>query len=404
MKRVYLGAATLALVPLLTPSASATIFADARSGGMGGVGVASGDYTRASQNPALLTRFKEGEDFYFQLGAGVLARDYQDAIDDIDALHDNLDRFEGLINSGDPAQVPAAQQLKDEIIGQLEALDQTRPEANGGALLGFFVPSKRLGFGLSVNAFLMGNGLINYDEADGDYLDSFVNPENPDFDPTRDFDQNVIQSNADVQAVGITEVALSFASEFQSPWLGQFSVGVSPKVQRLDTYYYNANVSNFDEDDITSDDNLTDQTEFNLDVGFQGGYGPWQYGLVGRNLISQSLRNTNNQDLELKPTVIGGVAFQHGGFTAALDMDLIKDESFAALSDARQWARFGVEYDFGGHAQLRAGYRHDLEGNFEDVLTLGLGISPGDVLTLDLAGQFGDEDERGAVVQLGLKF
>lgn len=396
MKRVYLGAATLALLPLLTPSASATVFADARAGGMGGVGVASGDFTRASQNPALLTRFKEGEDFYFQLGIGALARDYDEAIDDIDALQANLDRFETLINSGDPNAAPEALALKDEIVGQLENLDQTNPEANGGALLGFFVPSKNLGFGLSLNAFLVGNGLINYIQEDEQLLNDAL--------AGAPFDQNDIQSNADVQAVGITEVALSFAREFQSPWLGQFSVGVAPKMQRLDTYYYNATVSNFDEDDITSDDNLTDQTEFNLDVGFQGSYGPWQYGLVGRNLISQSLRNTNNQDLELKPTVIGAVAFQQGGFTAALDLDLIKDESFVALSAARQWARFGVEYDFGGHAQLRAGYRHDLEGNFDDVLSLGLGISPGDVFTLDLAGQFGDDDERGAVVQLGLKF
>ncbi|MBY6019222.1 conjugal transfer protein TraF [Halomonas denitrificans] len=396
MKRFYLGAVSLALLPLLSTTANAAPFADARAGGMGGVGVASGDYTRASQNPALLTRFKDSEDFYFQLGAGVLARDYEDTIDDIDALQDNLDAFEALVNSGDPNGLPEAERLKDDIVGQLEDLNQAKPEANAGVLLGFFVPSKTLGFGLSLNGYLVGNGLINYIEEDEQLLDDAL--------AGAPFDQDAIQSNADVQAVGITEVALSFAREFQSPWLGQFSVGVSPKVQRFDTYYYNANVSNFDEDDITSDDNLNDQTEFNFDVGFQGSYGPWQYGLVGRNLISQSVRNTNNQDVELKPTVIGAVAYQQGGFTAALDLDLIKDESFALFTDPRQWARLGLEYDFAGHAQLRAGYRHDLEGNYEDVLSLGLGISPGDVFTLDLAGQFGSDDERGAMAQLGFKF
>ncbi|MBY6187352.1 conjugal transfer protein TraF [Marinobacter hydrocarbonoclasticus] len=396
MKRFFLGAVALALTPMLVPSVHAVPFADARAGGMGGVGVASGDFTRTSQNPALLTRFQDDDDFYFQLGVGALARDYEDTIDDIDALQANLDAFEALVNSNDPNNIPAAEQLKDEILGQLSALDQSKPEANAGALLGFFVPSKSLGFGLTINGYLVGNGLINYIEEDAQLLEDAL--------MGAPFDQNDIQSNADVQAVGITEVSFSFAREFQSPWLGQFSVGVAPKMQRLDTYYYNANVSDFDEDDITSDDNMTDQTEFNLDVGFHGNYGPWQYGLVGRNLITQKLRNVNNQDIELKPSVIGAVAFQQGGFTAALDLDLIKDESFAALAAARQWARFGVEYDFGGHAQLRAGYRHDLEGNYEDILSLGLGISPGDVFTLDLAGQFGNEDERGAVVQLGLKF
>ncbi|MBY5993222.1 conjugal transfer protein TraF [Ferrimonas balearica] len=392
MKAIYLGALALTLAPAV----SAVPFADARSGGMAGVGVASGDFTRASQNPALLTRFEADDDFYFQLGAGALARDYEEVVDDIDALQANLDAFEALIDRGDPNDLPAATALKDEIIGQLNALDQSRPEGAAGALLGFYVPSKSLGFGLSVNGYLVGNGLVNYVQEDEQLLDDAL--------MGQPFDQDDIQSNADVHAVGVTEVALSFAREFQSPWLGQFSVGVAPKFQRIDTYYYNATVSNFDEDDITSNDNMTDRSDFNLDIGFHGGHGPWQFGLVGRNLIKQNLRNVNHEDVELKPTLTGAAAFQQGGFTAALDLDLIADESFALFAESRQWARFGVEYDFGGHAQLRAGYRHDLEGNYEDVLAVGLGISPGDVFTLDLAGQFGSDDERGAQLQLGLKF
>ncbi len=391
MKAITLGALALCLAPTV----SAALYNDARSSGMAGAGVASGDFTRSHLNPALLTRFEEGEDLYLQLGLGILARDYEDTLDDLDALQENLDAFESLINGGDPSQLPAAERLKEEILGQLNNLDQSRPQIEGSVGLGAFLPGKRLGFGLSTQSHFIGNGLVNYDARDEQLLEEAL--------MGLPFDQDKIRSSTDANAVAVTELRLSFARHFEIAGTDHFSVGVAPKFQRIDSYYYNATVSNFDEDEITSDDNLTDQSGLNLDIGIQAGRGPWQFGLVGRDLFKQTLENVNQQTLELLPTLIGAAAFQQGGVTAALDLDLIPDESFAQIQDPSQWARFGIEYDFWGHAQLRAGYRHDLEGNYEDLLTLGLGLSPGDLITLDLAAQLGDDDDLGVQLQLGLK-
>ncbi|SHI04283.1 conjugal transfer protein TraF [Ferrimonas marina] len=389
MKPVVLGLVALAVAPAL----HANTFADPRIGAMGGAGVASGDFTNAHANPALLTRFQEGQSFSARLGVGAIGRDYEDTIDDVDALQDTLDDLESALNNLNPTD---AERLAQQAITQLENLDGTEPSAEVAPALGFYVPSTRVGFALTFGATGYGEGLFTFVESDRDVIEQSLVDGN--------LNQDDLESFVDANAVLVSELTLSFATQFNAPHIGDFSVGIAPKMQRLDSYFYRATAANFDEDDITSDENMTDSTQFNLDLGLHKSHGDWHFGLVGRNLLGHSVTNVDNAKLELKPSYVAAVAFERSGFTAAFDLDLIEDKSFEAFRLPSQWAKLGLEYDFAGHFQLRGGYRSDLASNHGDRATVGLGISPGRLINLDLTGEFGDDDEIGARVQLGLNF
>ncbi|GAA4893083.1 conjugal transfer protein TraF [Ferrimonas pelagia] len=393
MKPVVLGLTALSLLPGV---ALASALVDARSGAMGGVGIASGNFTSADLNPALLTRATEQQRFAMRLGVGAVIRDVDNTIDDVDQIQDTLDAFEAVIDRQDPNDLPEAQRLAELAINQLEALDQANPTGSAEPALGFYVPSQSLGFSLTLGAQARVDGRFHFDESDRTVLEQALQ--------TGQFDQEDILSYADANAVVVSELKLGFARLFNARGIGEFALGIAPKWQRLDSYFYRATVAEFDKDELTSDDNMTDSTQFNLDLGLHKGYGPWQFGLVAQNLMGHSLRNVEQQTLKLKPSYTGAVAYQHNGFTAALDLDLAEDRSFEAFMLPSQWAKVGLEYDFGGHFQLRGGYRSDLASNHGDRATVGLGISPGRLVSLDLAGEFGDDDEYGVRLQLGLNF
>ncbi|EKI9119734.1 conjugal transfer protein TraF, partial [Escherichia coli] len=53
---------------------------------------------------------------------------------------------------------------------------------------------------------------------------------------------------------------------------------------------------------------------------------------------------------------------------------------------------------------LRAGYRQNLASNDGSAFTAGLGISPFDVVHIDVAGIAGTDNNYGAVAQLQFTF
>lgn len=90
-------------------------------------------------------------------------------------------------------------------------------------------------------------------------------------------------------------------------------------------------------------------------------------------------------------------------FTTALDVDLTPASGF--ISDSkRQFAAIGAEFNAWKWAQLRAGYRQNLVSNDGSAFTAGLGISPFDVVHIDVAGMAGTDNNYGAVAQLQFTF
>jgi len=90
--------------------------------------------------------------------------------------------------------------------------------------------------------------------------------------------------------------------------------------------------------------------------------------------------------------------------TATVDWDLTTQKRFAGLDDDTQFLRFGIEGNAWGWAQLRAGYEVDLEDTLDNSITAGLGISPGDLVSLDFAGNYAGDNQFGLSGNLAFTF
>ena len=62
----------------------------------------------------------------------------------------------------------------------------------------------------------------------------------------------------------------------------------------------------------------------------------------------------------------------------------------------------GVEFDAANWIQLRLGARTDMESNRDDVATVGIGLSPFNVLHVGITGIAGENETYGGVVELKL--
>lgn len=384
---------------MLAPVAMANVGIDAKSAGAANTGIASGDFTRATLNPALLTRFKDADDVYVRLGARALVNEYKDALDQVDDTQDAIDSFEDKINAMDPNNLPT-QEDADAVIAELKALDSTYLEGSAGVDFGVFVPSKRFGFGFAASTYVVANGDFDFAESDEALINEALK--------TGRFDENDLTSSGVANAVGVTEFSVLMATELKLESVGEFSIGTSLKYQRLDSYLYRATIANYDDGDYFDDEYMTDDSAFNVDIGLHKQVGDWSYGVVARDLISQSITNIEGQSFDLEPTMSAAVAWHYTDLTTSVEVDLVKNESFVAQEGApvlllpRQFAKLGLEYQ-ATHAQIRLGYQHDFKNNYSSLVTLGLGVSPWDAFSLDLVGQLGEDDEIGAALQLGIK-
>ncbi|MCF1431409.1 MAG: conjugal transfer protein TraF [Shewanella sp.] len=390
------------IVLMMSPSVMADAFVDARSASVAGAGIASGDFTRANLNPALLTRFADNDDFYLKLGVRAQLNDDNDTIDRVDAAQDQLNYYEYLINHPDPNN-PATVADARSLIDVLKALDDDNLDVQSNAELAFYRPSESLAWGITISDQSWSRGDVSFVQSDEQLINNTL--------ISGYFDQNDIASKVLAQGISVKEISFSLATRFSVPVVvGGIAVGVTPKLQRLDSYVRLTNVSNYDSDDYFDEQYTTDTTGFNFDVGAHAQIGPAMVGLVVRNLISRDVENNAGEKLSLKPTVTAGAAVDIKSVSLELDVDLIKDKSFVlngaedAFLKPRQWARLGARVDVFRFIQLRAGYRNDISGKHEDFYTVGLGISPFDTVTADLAAEFGEGDAFGGALQFGVKF
>ncbi|HIB78362.1 MAG TPA: hypothetical protein EYO58_12325, partial [Flavobacteriales bacterium] len=68
-----------------------------------------------------------------------------------------------------------------------------------------------------------------------------------------------------------------------------------------------------------------------------------------------------------------------------------------------KYASVGAEFQWAEHMQFRLGMRTDLNDNETDIYTFGIGISPWDIVSIDIAGFTGDNDTKGIALELGWK-
>ncbi|MDN3612954.1 conjugal transfer protein TraF [Vibrio gallaecicus] len=372
------GLITLAVASVCAASTAqaSTFSTDARSMGMGNTGVVTADFLTAPfHNPALGAAYRAEDDIGLLIPAiGVTVQDSDDALAMIDDVQDHYDSM---------GRLPSQEEY-DTLDQYLNDLSGAKPiNVNGGIAFSISIPNQYA----SVNVFsstyveIMANPLI------GDEANAKKRYEN---------------SEVALTGFGVAEFGLALSKEYILKEQ-KFSFGISPKLQELRTYSDVTSLDDFDIDDY--EDSEVSDTVFNVDVGAVWYKDNWRVGLVGKNLIKQEIETKNSHlTYELAPKVTIGGGYITELFTVSLDADLTSQERFSMSSNATQFVRAGIEFNAWGWAQLRAGYETDLEDNLEDSMNAGLGISPWDIVSFDLAASYAGDNQFGVSANLALTF
>jgi hypothetical protein len=388
---------TLVIAIILPFATVASDSFNAKTNAMGGVGVASGNFTSAGlYNPALASKAKWSDDVNINFNVGVLVADEDKFVDSFDTVQNLSNAYTSKNNNSTVRTQADADELKRELI----ALDGKVLRADMGGNFTIAIPTKSVSTGLYVNNYTRIGGFFKYNTVDSVAIDAAVGGGT---DPTYK-----LSSEGRMFGAAVTEVGIVLSNSYGGGKVDGLSVGITPKYQRVDVFSYTANVDSFDDTDFNESQYTTDDSNFNVDFGL---YKPWvlsetsnaSVGLVGKNLVSETYFGIDGAKVEIEPLYTLGGAYENSWFLGSIDIDLNKDNNLG-LFKSSQYVRGGMAFDAVDWAQLRVGYKHDMEGNYDDIYTAGIGISPFDVLNIDVAAVYGKNDVYGASVQFGLKF
>ncbi|WP_435237305.1 conjugal transfer protein TraF [Psychromonas sp. PT13] len=377
---------TLAMSSILLSSNinAATKVADARGNAMGNTGVASADYLTAPfYNPALATSYKSNDDFGFFIAVDVAANDPDDAIETIDDLQSFMDDYDQSTASNSDVEV---------LEGYLDDLNDNTLAVSAGVGGAIALPTELV----STNLFARG-----YTEV---VAATYISDDSTSSDDATAAQENYENSEVQLLAFGYVEVGLAFAKEFKVAG-EKVSFGVTPKYQQMTTYAQKVTIDDFDVDDYDESENT--KNAFNVDLGAAWYIDDFRAAIAIKDLFSQKIKakSTNVSDTyNLDTQITLGVAYTNDYFVAAIDADLTKQSRFENIDDDTQFIRFGVEGNAWGWAQLRAGYEMDLQDTLDNSFTAGLGFSPFDLVSLDIAGAYAGENQLGASVGVAVTF
>jgi len=372
---------------------------------MSGAGLASGDFSYGGLlNPALVANFTDDDDFDINLNVGVLASDEDELIDNADDLVDIIDDIDGL----DPSLITGElTDLRDTLL----EIDDATARLNGGASMQLSFPNDFV----ATSVFITTNAAVGaatiVDPDDIVLLDALIAGT-----ITDPIDETTLDTSVLATGVLTSEVGITFAKKFTIA--GQeVAFGISPKHQTVKTIIYLARIADFDSDDFDADEFTVEDSNLNVDLGVQTSFSNWKFGATLKNAIENEYdmidislpgdlerqAEINARVVTISPLLTLGTAYRNDWFTVALDVDANGIEEPVTQKDV-QIARAGIEFDAFQWAQLRFGYRHDIEDTFEDTISAGIGLSPFDLFNLDIAAMKGNNDTIGAAIQLGVQF
>ncbi len=405
---------------------------DPHSMARGGVGVAMPNPSNATLfNPAQLSALSEEDDFALGLSAGARAYDPDETVETLEDSSDTVDEIDALVEKIETGNYSLNTDGVDELEGDLEELARLTRELDddfsdadgdvaqiegGGALL-LNRPSKTLGFGLTASAEAYAGGTLDYE--DGDTLNALADEaenlaEGNITDPTSveltSYEAGDLESEGAVLGAAIGQVGVTLSREFE--FKGQpVAIGITPKSVQVETIHYRAEAEDFD-DDEGGDDGLDDEdyrksySDTNLDIGLLTSFGNLSAGLTIKNLIAREYEtaevNGETEVIELDPQLRAGLGYEGGWYRLGADADVTTNAPVAFEEESR-FVGIGGELDAWGWAQLRAGYRANLANSERNVTSVGLGLSPFQVLHLDVAVAR-NEHETGAALNLSLTF
>ncbi|MEF1172020.1 conjugal transfer protein TraF [Vibrio sinaloensis] len=386
MKQRHLLSTAVACALIGTSASAANLVADGRGNAMGNTGVTSADYLLAPfYNPALTAVYRDEDDFGILAPAiGFTARDTDESLTTLDDLQDTIEQYEDSGSSN--------ASLRNDLNTHLDNLSDDKPLAvSVGGGLAVAVP-----FGLvSGNFYTRGYAEII---AQTDIAESDTSIVDEDLRVADRYNN----SNVNMAAFGYVEYGVALAKRMTVA--GQdFSFGVTPKYQKMTTYSETLTVEDFDLSDY--DESETSKSAFNLDLGAVWFYNDFRAGIAIKDLLSQEIETKDKTDkykLDTQVTISGSYATEL--LTATLDFDVTTQKRFSGSNDDTRFVRMGIEGNAWGWAQLRAGYEMDMEDTLDNSFTAGLGISPGDLVSIDLAGSYAGDNQFGLSGNLAFTF
>lgn len=375
-------------IALATTSASAANYAiEARGDAMGGVGVVSANFLTAPfYNPAITAIYRRNDDI------GMITPSFGLSYSDEHMMVDDLDKAADLINraSNDITSIDI-----NDLDNTLKALDGDVAKLEIGGVVAFAIPNRYI----SANVF--GKA----------YAESYAAPQiaSDSSNPVNEgrILENAQNSTVNAVSVGVTEVGISLA-KYQT-FLGQhISFGITPKLQRIYTYVYEASFTNYDIKDVR--DNGTGETTFNIDAGFLWFYGPLRVGFSANNLVSRDIQTLTipssvsgkpaiSYSYQMRPLYTVGVGLIGDYASLSVDYDLNEEERYTNFNDNTQMVRVGGEIDILRQLKLRAGWNRNLAyDDLDDTITAGIGLSPLNLFQLDIGASYTNEHSMGAYI------
>ena len=398
MWRSYKLLAVIVLSALSQTALAIPFTFEARSLGMGGVGVATADLaTAAWANPAMLTNQPMESDWSLLIGIGAFVRDDDDLVGDVDDFQDADERRDAAIEAIDPEGVIRATLEMRKIVDGIES-KVIAPEAT--ALFAMGASFESFAMAISVRSDVIAGGVVT------DISCPLVEPG---CNPSELFSEEFNILN--VEGVLATEIGVSFARDFQL-WGRKVSIGIKPKIVDLRSFTVQESILTADVDDIIDEDeNKEDLGTFEtIDLGFAMDLSDSvRLGLSLRNLITDDFDigdNTLNYDTEARL----GVAYHNKHMTIAADLDLIENEpllandSFDSLKT--QFLAVGAEFNTFKYVKFRLGVAKNIVSGVSDgakdvEYTAGVGIWLG--FNLDVAALIND-NTAGVFLQTGFQF
>lgn len=442
-----------AAVAVQTQAAS---LSDARVTGRGGAGVALGGPHTIVLNPANVAG-KPDTAFALNFGLGIFAADPGNLQDKIDTTQDDLDQLESSINDAQKqydhdyqlykqlklnpqngtytingttftisgtnvivdgqtkttsaflaaqeqkynerldAQKKKSQQQADVVIDDLRGISDNRININLGGAFVLAVPTESISVALFARAKGKLSAYIHFADSDLDRLHQATNDGH--------FDKKHLDSSFTASGFYIIDYGLNIATTAKTP-IGRLDYGIAAKRQQI---FIADKVLDFGSDPSTSDifdkdKNTRNASNFNLDVGATQHFGNSGFAAAAvlKNALPQDLTlPATGRTFSLRPQLTLGVSYDAGWFKAAVDVDTMNNPSFAAVLPTKN-LHVGLEVGNRFSAQFRLGYIHDLLGNENNLYTVGVGLSPFDTVSLDLAGMIGQDRNYGVMLTLGV--
>ena len=426
------------LIPFLSMASTANseVFTAANTA-MGGVGVASSKIDSAAyNNPALLTRPNGskttaitipsvGAEFGAKEDMVDIFEDVDELVasfeDDIDTLADTVDQFleentgitdpivlENALNDNLDENFDNVSQSQNDILDALAEVDSMPVVGRASALFSVATIVNNWSFALDKRVGVMGLGEVNYAEEDrvtlqdaideaqqtaqdeiADAVQDTINGDPISSDVALNFELNDLNTTVNFSGVIIDETVLSVARNFNFKG-HDFSVGVSPKLVEVDTYFYSQGAENTDTDNLEINDYRNTSSSVNIDAGLAYFLSDSiTAGIVFRDLISREFttvtENGQSDTFQTKLSSTLGIALSKPFYSVALDVDLIPISEFESVKDSH-FVRVGAELDAWGWAQFRAGARVDLNEERENVISAGVNLSPFNTVHLGLSG------------------